>query len=114
MTPIPPACAIAIASALSVTVSIAAEISGMPSSISRVSRVAGIGLAGHDRGRRRDEHHVVKGQSLPNFHRRLLSDGDALYTTTPPQEEIGADLSGQRHFTHDLVIPPLLCEAVRR
>src|SRR4029077_8403477 len=40
ITPIPPAWAIAIASALSVTVSIAAEISGMPSSISRVSRVA--------------------------------------------------------------------------
>src|SRR5213595_2354143 len=39
MTPRPPACAIAIASAPSVTVSIAAEISGMPSSISRVMRV---------------------------------------------------------------------------
>jgi hypothetical protein len=39
ITPIPPACAIAIASALSVTVSIAAEISGMPRLISRVSRV---------------------------------------------------------------------------
>src|SRR5271166_3485013 len=39
MTPIPPACAMAIASAPSVTVSIAAETSGMPSSISRVSLV---------------------------------------------------------------------------
>ena len=39
MTPSPPACAMAIASAPSVTVSIAAEISGMPSSISRVMRV---------------------------------------------------------------------------
>ena len=57
---------------------------------------AGIRLPGHDHGRRRDEHHVVEGQSLPNFHRRLLSDGDALYTTTPPQEEIGAGPSGQR------------------
>src|SRR5579883_2067779 len=38
MTPMPPACAIAIASALSVTVSIAADTSGMPSSTSRVSR----------------------------------------------------------------------------
>ena len=35
----PPCWAIAIASPASVTVSIAAEISGMPSSISRVSRV---------------------------------------------------------------------------
>ena len=58
---------------------------------------AGIGLGGHDRRRRRDEHHVIKGQSLPNFHRRLLSDGGALYTTTPPREEIGADPSGRRH-----------------
>ena len=52
---------------------------------------ASIRLRGHDLGRRRDEHHVVKGQRLPNFHRRLLSDGDALYSKTPPQEEIGAD-----------------------
>jgi hypothetical protein len=27
---------------------------------------------------------------LPNFHRRLLSDGSGLYTRTPPREEIGA------------------------
>src|SRR5260370_15122295 len=39
MTPSPPDCAMAIASALSVTVSIAAEISGMPRLTSRVSRV---------------------------------------------------------------------------
>ena len=39
ITPSPPAWAIAIARLASVTVSIAAEISGMPSSISRVSRV---------------------------------------------------------------------------
>jgi hypothetical protein len=36
---------------------------------------------------------------LPDFHRRLLSDGGALYTTTPPREEIGAGPSGQRHLT---------------
>jgi hypothetical protein len=52
---------------------------------------------------------------LPNFHRRLLSDGDALYTTTPPQEEIGAGpgivlIWGQRHYHDDVVISPLLCE----
>ena len=35
----PPCCAMAIAIGASVTVSMAAEISGMPSSISRVSRV---------------------------------------------------------------------------
>src|SRR5262249_54779709 len=28
----------------------------------------------------RDEHNVVEGQRLPDFHRRLLSDGGALYT----------------------------------
>src|SRR5580765_1203209 len=39
MTPSPPAWAIAIARAPSVTVSIAADMSGMPSSISRVMRV---------------------------------------------------------------------------
>ena len=39
MTPMPPACAMAIAMAASVTVSIAADISGMPSSMVRVSRV---------------------------------------------------------------------------
>ena len=39
MTPRPPACAMAMASALSVTVSIAAEISGMPRLTSRVRRV---------------------------------------------------------------------------
>jgi len=57
---------------------------------------AGIRLAGHDLRGRRDEHHVVKGQRLPNFHRRLLSDGSALYTRTPPQEEIGRRPFGQR------------------
>src|SRR5438105_908292 len=45
ITPMPPAWAIAIAKAPSVTVSIAAEISGMPSLISRVSRVPGPGSA---------------------------------------------------------------------
>ena len=39
MVPMPPCCAIAIARAASVTVSIAADISGMPRPISRVSRV---------------------------------------------------------------------------
>ena len=28
---------------------------------------------------------------MPNFHRRLLSDGSGLYTRAPPREEIGAD-----------------------
>ena len=39
ITPMPPSCAMPIAMALSVTVSIAAETSGMFSDISRVSRV---------------------------------------------------------------------------
>ena len=30
---------------------------------------AGVGLAGQDAGCRRDQHHVVKGQRLPDFHR---------------------------------------------
>jgi hypothetical protein len=39
ITPMPPYCAMAIAMLASVTVSIAADISGMPSSMVRVSRV---------------------------------------------------------------------------
>ncbi len=69
----------------------------------------GIGLPGHDHRRRRHQHHVVEGQSLPNFHRRLLSDGDALYTTTPPQEEIGAGPSRPAPIMN-MVFPPLLGE----
>ena len=38
-TPMPPSCAMAMARRLSVTVSIAADMRGMPSGISRVSRV---------------------------------------------------------------------------
>ena len=55
--------------AVSVTVSIAAETSGMPSSISRGEAESGyLRLPGHDHGRRRD-HSItsLEGQSLPNF-----------------------------------------------
>jgi len=40
---------------------------------------------------------------LPDFHRRLLSDGGALYTTTALQEEIGADRWASAILDHDLV-----------
>ena len=33
---------------------------------------AGIGVAGQHRGGRRDQHHVVEGQRLPDFHASLL------------------------------------------
>jgi hypothetical protein len=46
MMPIPPSCASAMASAASVTVSIGAEISGMLSSMPRVSRVCVSASAG--------------------------------------------------------------------
>ena len=90
MTPIPPACAIAIASALSVTVSIAAETSGMPSSISRVSRVR----VSVSPGMIAD----AAGTSITSSKVRAcrISIGASFpmaahYTPrTPPQEEIGA------------------------
>ena len=58
------------------------DLTGQPS--------AGVRLGGQNGRCRRDEHDVVKGERLPNFHRPLLSDGSALYTRTPPKEEIGA------------------------
>ena len=72
MTPIPPCWAIAIASFASVTVSIAAESSGMPSSISRVSRVRDVDLGGQDLGMGGLEQHVVEGQRLSDRDRRPL------------------------------------------
>ena len=50
ITPMPPCWAMAIARRASVTVSMAAESSGMPSSISRVSRVRDVGLGRQDFG----------------------------------------------------------------
>ena len=79
MTPMPPACAMAMASAPSVTVSIAAEISGMPSSISRVSRVRVSVSPGRTLGCGRLQQHVVEGQRLADFHRVRCQDAEAAW-----------------------------------
>ncbi len=60
----PPSWAIAIARRDSVTVSIAAETSGMFSGISRVRRVRVVDLARQHLAVRRDQQHVVEGQGL--------------------------------------------------
>ena len=62
--PDPPARASAIASRASVTVSIAAEISGMFSEIDGVSRVTVETSFGRTLRLRRDEEHVVEGEPL--------------------------------------------------
>ena len=62
MTPMPPACAMAMASRASVTVSMAAERIGMLSSMSPAMRVRDIGLAGHDLGMAGLQQHVVEGE----------------------------------------------------
>ena len=56
----------AIASRASVTVSIAAETSGMLSVIERVRRVVEGDVAGNDEGMRGDEQDVVEGQRFPD------------------------------------------------
>src|SRR5947207_11347308 len=85
----PPAWAIAIASALSVTVSIAAEISGMPRLISRVSRV----LVSVSAGRVPDAAGTSITSSKVRACRisigRLLSDGGAIYNRAPRAIDIG-------------------------
>ena len=63
----PPSWARAIAMSASVTVSIAEDTSGMLSGISRVSWVAGVGLAWQDRGFERLQEDVVERQSERNF-----------------------------------------------
>ena len=68
----PPSCASAMASAASVTVSIGAEISGMFSSMLRVSRRAGVGVGGDEIAAGGDQQHVVErdpiGNDLGVFH----------------------------------------------
>ena len=64
MTPMPPACAIAIASRASVTVSIAEERIGRLSRIARVRRVADVDRARHHRGMARPQQDVVERQPL--------------------------------------------------
>ena len=71
MTPMPPACAMAMAIRASVTVSIAADTSGMLRAISRVKRVRVSAVGGQDRGGRRHQQHVVEGQRLANLHPAL-------------------------------------------
>src|SRR5438132_2599417 len=89
ITPMPPAWASAIAKALSVTVSIAAEISGIPRLISRVSRVA----VSVSAGRMPDAAGTSITSSKVNACRisigRLLSDGGAIYTRAPRAIDIG-------------------------
>ncbi len=62
MTPMPPACAMAMASRDSVTVSMAAEMIGRLRSMSRAMRVRYVDIAGHDFGMAGLQQHVVKGQ----------------------------------------------------
>ena len=64
MMPMPPSRASAIASRASVTVSIAAETSGMLSSIERVSRVRGRDVVRQHARLGRDEQDVVEGEPL--------------------------------------------------
>ena len=65
MTPMPPFCAMAMAMGASVTVSIAAEISGMFRVISRVSRVrVSVTLVGQSLGIGRHDEDVVEGQGF--------------------------------------------------
>ena len=70
MMPRPPACAMAIASRASVTVSMAAEMIGIDSEIERVSRVRGLDLGGQHGGRAGLHQHVVEGQIFGNMARR--------------------------------------------
>ena len=56
------------ASALSVTVSIAAEISGMPSVDLAGQAGAGVGFGREDGGGGRHQQDVVEGERLADFH----------------------------------------------
>ncbi len=62
MTPMPPCCAMAMARRLSVTVSIAAEQSGMRKVYAARELRRGVGLGGQHLGARGHEQHVVEGQ----------------------------------------------------
>src|SRR5262249_27126139 len=88
----PPAWASAIANAPSVTVSIAAEISGIPRLISRVSRVA----VSVSAGRMPDAAGTSITSSKVSACRisigRLLSDGDPIYTRPPRAIDISVGL----------------------
>ncbi len=64
MTPSPPACAMAIASGASVTVSMAAEMIGRFSEIEARQPRREVGLAGQHRRIPGRQQHVVEGQRL--------------------------------------------------
>ena len=64
MTPMPPACAMAIAISASVTVSMAEAMIGMLSAMSRVMRRADIDFGGQHVGQAGLQQHVVEGQRL--------------------------------------------------
>src|SRR4051794_33389044 len=81
MTPRPPACAMAMASADSVTVSIAAETRGIPSSIARVSRVRVLVSVG------RTEEAAGVSSTSSNVNACRIS-------MLPPQVKVAA------HYTH--------------
>ena len=51
-----------------------------------------VGVAGQDRGGRRDQHDVVEGERLPDFHAASSSDGGALYTSAPRSKAMGKDI----------------------
>ena len=64
--PSPPSCAMAIARRASVTVSIAADSSGMLSAIERGEAGLEADVAGDDEGMRGNEQDVVEGQRFPD------------------------------------------------
>ena len=86
--PSPPCCAIAIARLASVTVSMAAEISGMPSSISRVSRVRTSTSAG------RTAEYAGASRTSSNASASRISHARRSMTTSPLRD--GADIAPWR------------------
>ena len=71
ITPMPPAWAMAMASLLSVTVSMAADNSGMPSSMERVRRVLMSVWLGRTADSRRLKQDVVESKRFADLHANL-------------------------------------------
>ena len=79
MTPMPPAWAMAMASRPSVTVSMAEEMTGILTAISRVTREADVGLGRQHVGGAGHQQHVVEGQR----HGALVQDGPLRHARSP-------------------------------
>ena len=87
-TPSPPSCAMAMASRASVTVSIAAETTGMLSAMLRVRRVLKRDVAGNDLRMRGDEQDVVESQRFADDTHRQFSPGAKInYTRVTPTSQ---------------------------